>query len=270
MLGRRLTTIDYAENAPVTAADIERGARGRCRRSRTWRWCTARPAPASSIRCTRSPQVVARHGRGPDRRCDEFLRRAGDRCAHAPPSMPSSPLPASASRGRRAWASSSRAARRWSAARATVIRWRWTCTTSGSTCRRPRSGATRRRRTWWRPSIARSRSISRKAASRARGARYAEQLPHAARGHGQAGPAQLPARGDPGADHRHVLRARHAALPVQELLQRGQGARLHPVSGQAHHGGDLPGRLHGTARRARHARGRGGGRQVLAEMRAAA
>ena len=47
-----------------------------------------------------------------------------------------------------------------------------------------------------------------------------------------------------GADHRHLVCARAPGLRLQALLCRGQAARLHPVPGQAHRGGNLPRRLH--------------------------
>src|SRR5437588_8530036 len=88
----------------------------------------------------------------------------------------------------------------------------------------------------------------------ARGARrpLRPELPHPDRRHGQARTEELSARGHAGTDPRHLLRARQSPLRLQGLLQRRQGARLYPLSGQAHHRGDVPGRLHGTARRARH------------------
>src|SRR5438067_10875909 len=97
---------------------------------------------------------------------------------------------------------------------------------------------------------------------RARGARrpLRPELPHPDRRHVEARTQELPARGHSGADHRHVLRAREPPLRLQGFLRCRQGARLYPVSRQAHHGGDVQGRLHGTARRARHRR-RGRGRR---------
>ena len=49
----------------------------------------------------------------------------------------------------------------------------WTSTTSGSTCRRPPSGATRRPPTWWRPSTGAITQYLEEGGLAARGARYA-------------------------------------------------------------------------------------------------
>jgi hypothetical protein len=86
------------------------------------------------------------------------------------------------------------------------------------------------------------------------------QLPYPGRRHGGAGLQALPAtaRGA-GAHHRHLPRAGAPGLRLQALLRGGQGARLHPLPGQADAGGDLPRRLHRRHRPQRDAPGGGGG-----------
>ena len=54
----------------------------------------------------------------------------------------------------------------------------------------------------------------------------------------------VPDADDPGADHRHLPRAGRPAYDFKALLRSGQGARLHPLSGQADAGRDVPRRLH--------------------------
>ena len=146
MMGRRASVLAFAEDEPVSAAALD-----------------ARLAEDASIthviliHCETGTGVLnpfadvaavcERHGKGPDRRCDELVRRdrrsTRARCASTPWSRPA----ASAWRVCRAWASCSCARRSSTAAPATARAWRWTCTTSTSTWRRPASGASRRRRT---------------------------------------------------------------------------------------------------------------------------
>ena len=172
ILGRKVTTIDYAEDQPVAAADIERALEAdpsithvalvHCETS------TGILNPArGNCRGRRQPRPR------PDHRCHELLRCAGDRCAHHRVRCGDRSL-REVPRGTARHELHHRcAARRSSAARATATRWRSICMTSGSTCKRPRSGATRRPRMSWRRWTARSSSILRKAVSRRRGARYA-------------------------------------------------------------------------------------------------
>ena len=91
----------------------------------------------------------------------------------------------------------------------------------------------------------------------ARCARYARELRGAGRRHEGARLRAFPRARDPGADHRHVPRAGRPGVRLQALLRRRQGARLHPLSGQADAGRDVSRRLH---RRDRPGRDEGSGR----------
>ena len=64
--------------------DDRGGARAPIRRSRTWRRCTARPAPASSIRCAEIAAACARHGKGLIVDAMSSLRRHRDRRVEVP------------------------------------------------------------------------------------------------------------------------------------------------------------------------------------------
>ena len=91
---------------------------------------------------------------------------------------------------------------------------RSTCTTSGRTWRRRRSGASRRRRTSSSRSTRRSTSSSPKAGSR-RGSRATRATARRwSTGMAELGFAPFLDPRDPGADHRHVPRARRSALHV--------------------------------------------------------
>ena len=161
-------------------------------------------------------------------------------------------------RGRaRAWASCSSARRCSTAAPATRTRWRWTCTTSTSTWRRPASGASRRRPTWSRRSPRRSRQFVEEGGQPARLARYADNCRDAGRRHGARSASSRSCEpDDPGADHRHLPRAgRSGATTSRRFYDAVQGARLHPLPGQADAGRDLPRRLHRRDRAQRDAAG---------------
>jgi 2-aminoethylphosphonate-pyruvate transaminase len=67
----------------------------------------------------------------------------------------------------------------------------------------------------------------------ARLARYAANCATLVDGHAPAGPAALPEARAPGADHRHLPCAGTPGLRLPALLPGGQAARLHALSGQA-------------------------------------
>ena len=78
----------------------------------------------------------------------------------------------------------------------------------------------------------------------ARLARYTRNCEALVGGMARAGLPAVSRSGDPGADHRHLPRARRSALRVQGVLREGARPRLHPLSGQADRGGDVPRGLH--------------------------
>jgi 2-aminoethylphosphonate-pyruvate transaminase len=90
----------------------------------------------------------------------------------------------------------------------------------------------------------------------ARLARYKKKLRHAARGNDRDGIQALPEARDPSADHPHVPRAPRSGVQLQGVLRARARQGLHPLSGQAHGGGDVPRRLHRRDRPGRNAPGR--------------
>ena len=136
LMGRRATVLPFAEDEPVSPAALESKLKADLSISHVILiHCETGTGVANPLgggcRGVRAPR------QGPDRRCDELLRRAADRCPRRFASMPWSPPAASASKACRAWASSSCARPSSTPAPATASRWRWTCTTSTSTWRRP-------------------------------------------------------------------------------------------------------------------------------------
>ena len=259
VLGRKLTTIDYAENVQVDTADVDRVLRS-----------DASITHVALVHCETSTgilnplheiaQVVARHGRGLivdamssfgaleiDARTTLFdaVVAASGKCLEGPPGM-GFVIVRRAALERcegNCHSLSLDLYDQWVYMQKTT-QWRYTPPTHVVAA--------------FDSAIA---QYLEEGALAARGARYARELPHTDRWYGGARPQELSARSHSGAYHRDFLRARQSPLRLQGLLQRRQGARVYPVSGKAHHGGDVPGRLHGTARRARHRRRSRGSRQ---------
>ena len=166
----------------------------------------------------------------PHRRRDELVRRAADRRAHDAVRRAGRGLGQvrrrAAGHGLRVRAQGAC----WSDAPATRRRSRSTCTTSGRTWRRRRNGGSRRPRTSSSRSTRRSTSSSPKAGSR-RGSRATRQLRDARRrAWRELGFRAFLDPRDPGADHRHVSRARRSEVHVQGVLRRvrDKGFILYP------------------------------------------
>ena len=215
-----------------------------------------RPEPAAGDQpCLRAPR------QGPDRRRDELVRRRCRSTRARSASTRSSRPAASASRACRAWASSSSARPCSTAAPATRTCWRWTCTTSTSTWSGPASGASRRRPTWSRRSPRRSpvRRAGRPAGTRCRATpRTAKTLID-----GMAALGFVPFL-KPGIQAPIIVTFHAPAdrrYDFKRFYEAVQAARLHPLSGQAHPGRDVSGRLHRRDRPDRDAASRRRGRR---------
>ena len=249
---RRSTT---PRTSRSTAADVDARARARTRRSRTSALVHCETGTGVLNPLPEIAAVVRAPRQGPDRRRDELVRRAADRRAQDAVRRAGRRLAASASKARPAWAScSSRKAVLERLRRQLARRWRWTCTTSGSTWRRP---------TQWRftppthvvAALARGarRSSSPKAASRrALRALRATTARRWSTGMAALGFEPFLEPRDPGADHRHLPCAgRPGATTSRRFYDACARSRLHPLSGQADAGRDVPRRLHRRDRRGR-------------------
>jgi len=119
----------------------------------------------------------------------------------------------------------------------------WTCSISGSTCRRPVNGASRRPRMFSPPCAPPWISSWRKAGSllgwRATPRIVARWFPVCGRWGSR---PSCPMRCS--ADHRHIPRPARSQVRLRRILPAGSRARLHLVSGQIDHGRDFPSRLH--------------------------
>ena len=228
VLGRKLTTIDYAENTQIAAGDIERTL-------------AADPSitHVALVHCETSTgilnplpeiaQAVARHGRGLiidamssfgaleiDARSTPFdaLVAASGKCLEGPPGMGF--VIARRSALERCEGNSHSLAMdlydQWVYMQKTT-QWRYTPPThvvaafDTAIARYSRGGRPRRTRRALRT-----------------------PLPHADRRHGDAWTAELPCRGDSGADHRHRLRAGQSAYTFQGFYNavKAHGYILYP------------------------------------------
>ncbi len=227
-LGRAVVDLAVPEDQPATAADDRRGA---CRRSDDH---ARGPGPLRDRR--RDPERSRRHRaglratrQGPDRRCDELVRRAADRCAHdavrrADRGQRQVP------RGRARHGLRHRAQGRAGGARgqrplagdgpARPVRLHGEDHPVALHAADPRGGCAAR---GGRPVRGRRRAAG------APGALHA-QLRNADRRHGRARLSSVPEARGAGADHRHLPCAGGPGLRLQDVLCEDARPRLHPVS----------------------------------------
>ena len=242
MMGRRLSTFETAEDVPTTPQDVDRLLKA----DSVDHAC--RPHPLRDV--DRHPEPAARDRRRrraprqePHRRRDELVRGDWHRCAHYAVRR--------ADRGvgqmRRRPARDGLRVR--AAKRAREVRRQFDVARARPA--RPVDVHGKDDAVALHAADARRRGLQCGARPARRGRRPAgaacalyEELRDARRRHGRARLPRVPAARDPGADHPDVPRAARPRIRVQALLRQRPRQGIHPLSGQAHDGRDVPRRLH--------------------------